>query len=197
MPHETPYQRQQRRAREDFARRQRENLARSGYAPGGNPADYQQQPAAPAPAPADPGGPPVDPAYEAQKAANLRALQLGNAFDTYQTGRINADYGFDASGGIDLNNPYSRAAQARERYLQQQAGTGTSFASQGQLYSGALQNAQAYNTRQFDVGIDQLKKQQADALMEILRGKVGRYSQVGVEDSDQGLASLLKALGGG
>lgn len=204
MPRKTRYQVEQENARKEFAQQQRNNLARSGYVPGGNPADYTPGsggiPGAPgsplAQDPAAAGGPPVDPYYEAQRAASQRALRLGEAADTYQMGQVNARFGFDAAGGIDLNNPFSEAALMQKRYQEQMRGNSTSYASRGQLYSGALQNAQQYAGRQFDIGIDQLKKQRQDAVSQILLGKLNRYSQTTGDIDQAQLDALMKALGG-
>ncbi len=69
---------------------------------------------------------------------------------TLQEGQAKRAYGFD-----DPSNPYSRSKLLEQSYFENRAGIGTSMASRGQLYSGALTNAQTANTGQYnqDVGL--------------------------------------------
>jgi hypothetical protein len=87
----------------------------------------------------------------AQDAANQRNNAYQGAQAAFDRGNINREYGFTANGGIDPSNPNSRAALLQRSYQQGQQGDNTSFASQGQLYSGAYQSqidsrTQGYNT---------------------------------------------------
>lgn len=125
-------------------------------------AEQQASGAVPAPA----GGPPVDPMLEAQKAAAGRTIQLGDAWDAYQTSQLQSEYGYDPSGNIDTSNPYSRAMHAQQLYQRGQQDLTTGFtrntsdiarqlgitqnsnlinyAAGGHLNSGALKNAQTF-----------------------------------------------------
>jgi hypothetical protein len=118
-------------------------------------------PPQPDPTPAAP-----DQAYLGQLAAN----QLGYANVLSQLpgllNRASAEYGYKVDytpgsgdindpggagsygiGGLDPSNPNSRAALLQRSYQNQQRGNTNSMASRGQLYSGALQNAQDESTR--------------------------------------------------
>jgi hypothetical protein len=102
-----------------------------------------------------------DQAYIGQTAAN----QLGYANVLNQLpgllNRASAEYGYKVDytpgsgdvndpggqgsysiGGVDPSNPNSRAALLQRSYENQQRGNTNSLAARGQLYSGALQNAQ-------------------------------------------------------
>jgi hypothetical protein len=57
---------------------------------------------------------------------------------------------------FDPNNPYSQAALLRKHYQQAKTGNTTSYAAQGQLYAGSLQNAQNASTDQFNASDDAL-----------------------------------------
>lgn len=136
--------------------------------------------------------PPLDPAFQAQQAAANLNIQFGNAWDQYQTGQIENQYGL----GLDTSNPYSRAKLLEESYTRSRRGTTNSLAAQGQLYSGAMQTAQDENLRNYSIGKDTLSRERQAALDAILKGNLDRYGQVGANIDDQTLQSLLAALGG-
>lgn len=54
---------------------------------------------------------------------------------------IRRQYGFDEAGGLDPSNPFGKAQLLKRSYDQAQRGNTNSYASRGQLYSGALQRA--------------------------------------------------------
>lgn len=136
------------------------------------------------------GGQQPDPNLEAQRASANLGINLGNAWDTYQQGRIEQDYGLN-----DTSDPFAKAALLQQTYQNSRRGNTNSMAAQGQLYSGALQNAQAGAERSYNQGYDQLKRGRQDALDQLLKGKLDRYSQVGANLDENTLASLLAALG--
>ena len=89
---------------------------------------------------------PPDASYEAsvagltqQRDQTLTALQQQRQQALLQYG-----YTQDATGSLafDATNPFSQAALLKRNYDQAQSGNVNSYAARGQLYSGALQNAQ-------------------------------------------------------
>jgi hypothetical protein len=151
----------------------------------------------PAPPPAPPAGPPVDPYLERAKAQAANAMRLGDAWDTYSTGVTQADYGFNAQGGIDQSTPYSRAKLLEDSYKRGQRANTDTYAGMGQLYSGAYGVEQNYGARNYDIGIDQLKKGLGSALDTTLKGRLDRYSTYGADLDQQSLESLIAALSKG
>lgn len=135
-------------------------------------------PAAPAPVGSPPPDPVVaqpDPTFLAQVAANN--LGYGTALGQLPgaLNRASADYGYQVNytpgarladgsvdpndpnslgsysvGGVDPSNPNSRAALLQKSYENNQRGNTTSLAARGQLYSGALQNAQDASLSNFN-----------------------------------------------
>jgi hypothetical protein len=152
----------------------------------------QQTVTAPAPAGATPM---PDPALMQQQATANNNVRLGDAWATYQTGQINADYGFTPQGQIDPNNPYSRAALLQRSYQDSQRGTTNSYASAGQYNSGAYSRMRGRNTENFDIGLDQLKKSQGREQAGVVQQQVQNYStnMAGLDPAK--LESILKALG--
>lgn len=71
---------------------------------------------------------------------------------------------YSIDDNVDVTNPFSRAALLKRSYQQHQAGNTNSMAARGQLYSGALQNAQNETTRQNLQGQDALTKQAGDTI---------------------------------
>ncbi len=59
---------------------------------------------------------------------------------------------------VDPSNPFSRAALLQRSYDNAKRGTTNSMAAAGQLYSGALQNAQNENARGFQQGDNALRQ---------------------------------------
>jgi hypothetical protein len=104
---------------------------------------------------------PVDPTYDAQIGAYTRTRDdtVAGLQGQRTSGLLSAGYNatYDANGNVaslayDPNNPYSQAALARTVYQQSKTGTNNSMAARGQLYSGALTNAQNQNDTNFNVG---------------------------------------------
>lgn len=129
--------------------------------------DAAAPPPEPPPPPPPPPPLPVDPQYK----ANVNAAQLGYNTTREQTqaarGQLGAQYGFGvgADGNVfdDHSNPFSRAAALQTAHDQRQSGNTNSYAARGQLYSGALLNAQNANERQNLQGRDVLIRQFMDA----------------------------------
>jgi hypothetical protein len=153
---------------------------------------YGQTPATPKPsaasqtppaAPSAGSGLPLDPTYQAtigglqHKRDDLLSQYAG------QRPKVLADYGYTASGydaqgnplglSFDPNNPFSRAALAKRTADQVKSGTQNSMAARGQLYSGALDQAQAGNEFAYQQGSDALQKALVEALTGIASGERG------------------------
>jgi hypothetical protein len=146
--------------------------------------------AKPPTAPAAPAGPlpaiapvatpaalPVDPSYEGQVAALARQRDdtlLGLAGQRTQGLQ---DYGYTQAptGALtfDPSNPFSRAALLRKNYMEGKQGTQTGMAARGQLYSGALQTAQAANDTGFNQGENSLQR----ALLAFLTSNQGAQNR--------------------
>jgi hypothetical protein len=117
-----------------------------------------------------------DPQYISALAQGNLPFEQGLARLPGDVGQLAGDYGFtydykpgeidpntglagDPSvsiTGVDASNPYSSAALLQKSYDQQKAGNTTSYAAQGQLYSGSLGNAQTAAKTGYDTGYNQL-----------------------------------------
>lgn len=152
-------------------------------------------PGAPPAGPAQIGPPPPDYAQIAYETEQRRGVQYADAQATYDRGRINRDYGFTSSGAVDPNNPYSRAALMERSFKEGQRGDTNSYASQGQLYSGALQNQR--NSRAFGYLSDRnsLRNEYSDALNQTGLNQLGAYTSAGSAVSQSQIDALLRALG--
>lgn len=134
----------------------------------------------------------LDPGYAAAYSAVGNANQHAQAEHDYQYGRGQQVYGVnyngdvlgDKSGGY---NPYSQAAILKRNYVNSVRGTTNSYASSGQLYSGALKNAQAGNDLRYGQNFDQLKRAASD----FYHGQDQTVQNV----ADQGVSQLAGLLG--
>lgn len=162
----------------------------------------RRPPVAPTPAgPAPQAGPqalPVDPLYDAAAGSANRGLSTTLAGLQYQRGQLGSTYGLgqDASGNVfdDVSNPYSRAAVMKKTYDDRKLGTTTGMAAQGQLYSGALQNAQNENARQNDMGRDSLIRQFMAAQQQIRQGELQAQGTYQDQLGQAGSERLMRAL---
>jgi hypothetical protein len=110
---------------------------------------------------------PVDPAFDDQiggltktrddTIAGLVAQRTGTKLDFGYDETLNPD-GTVAALTFDPLNVNSRAAQMKKRYDQSKAGTTNSLAARGQLYSGAMANAQGANDSNYSTSSDSLQK---------------------------------------
>lgn len=146
------------------------------------------------PPPAE-GGPPPDPQLIAAQAATQRGVGLADAQATYDTGRINRDFGYNAQGAVDPSNPYSRAALLDRSFKQGNTGDTNSYAAQGQLYSGARQNQANARTFGYLSDSNSLKNQYTDALGQTTLNQANAYSNAGSALTPEILASIKRALG--
>lgn len=76
-------------------------------------------------------------------------------------------YGFNADGTLNAGTPYGRAQLLQRSFDNQTRGNTNSYASRGQLYSGALRNAQNSSTFNYLANRDQLLKQYQSVLSQI------------------------------
>lgn len=168
--------------------------AGNGSAPNYGTPQYAAQfdPSQPFGSPQAPGAPLPDWQQIAADAANQRNNAYQTAQATFDRGNIARDYGFTASGGIDPNNPNSRAALLQQSYQQGARGDNTSYAAQGQLYSGAYQNQINSRTRSYNTDYARL---QAEANQATGQTYLNQFSGSSGGASPDQIAALLRALG--
>jgi hypothetical protein len=90
---------------------------------------------------------PYDPAAANAALVGNRNIALAKGEGAYQLGNLGFDYGYNPDGSVNTANPYSRAALYQLAYTNSKRGTTNSLAARGQLYSGAMVNAQNENDR--------------------------------------------------
>lgn len=118
--------------------------------------------------------PPKDSIYNSDVAAANRDYgnsMIGAALKESSTLR---DFGLGAeyqAGGAQYN-PYSRATALQSAYQRDQRTTLNSYAAQGQLYSGARENAVAHDNRAYLSDLNSLETGQTEALAAIQGDKV-------------------------
>lgn len=147
--------------------------------------------------PQTPGPQPPDWQEQAYEAQAQRGVQYADAQATYDRGRIQRDFGYGANGQVDPNNPYSRAALLERNFAASQRGDTNSYAAQGQLYSGALQNKKNSTTFGYLSDSNALKNQYADALGQTSLNQLNAYAGAGGGVSQERINALLRALGQG
>lgn len=139
----------------------------------------QPAPAPAAPTPAAAPGPaapaPVswqDSTYNQTVGAVNQSLNNLQTYLTNQGQALGLNYGVNYTGdpttgtagnfqidpNVDVSNPFSKAALLKKSYDQSVSGNTNSYAAQGQLYSGALQNAQNQSGLSYQQGQDALLK---------------------------------------
>jgi hypothetical protein len=117
--------------------------------------------------PGAPGAPsPFDPQYDASVAGLGVRRDDALADIAYDEGELKQEFGFD-----DPSNPFSRARLLQRSYDEQKNRTTNSYASMGQLYSGAVQNARSSDTHNYDVAHDSLRRDYDRALEAFRRGR--------------------------
>lgn len=98
---------------------------------------------------------------------------------------------FSIADNVDVTNPFSMAALLKRAHTQNVAGNTNSFAASGQLYSGALQNAQNNEGFQYQGGKDSLLKDFAGRYGE----RYGQWLAGQTTASTQGLTNQGDAIG--
>lgn len=115
--------------------------------------------------------PPFDSIYENAISGLNRQYGDTSAQINYDESQLSPTYGYKTDTGgnvtVDPSNPFSKAALLQRSYDQGQAGTTNRMASQGQLYSGATQNALNQGTFQNQSATDALKRAYQQAVQGI------------------------------
>lgn len=123
------------------------------------------------------------------QAENAGANEFGFAVKWKPTVGPNGEREVE-SIAVDPANPFSRAALLQRSYDQAKRGSTNSYAARGQLYSGALQNAQDENTFGFQRGDDQLRR----AFASFILGQEGNRSQAVSAAGQARIAAASAAL---
>lgn len=139
---------------------------------------------------------PFDPAFEAQKLGAQWNASVANSEAKYQTGQTAYRTGYNQDGSVNAANPYSQAQLLQDSYKRSQAGTLNGYAAQGQLYSGARQNAVARDDRNYAQGSDQLRQGALDTYHGIGVGQLQSYGQNALGVSGADYDALRRALYG-
>lgn len=135
---------------------------------------------------------PLDPAYAQTVISNQRNLGIANADYAYNVGQLRQQFGLE-----DFSNPFSEAALLREKYLNNQRGTTNSYASAGQLYSGAYNRAKATNTHNYAIADDAMRRQYADLQHQLQRGMLQANADYGTNITAADWQRLISQFGGG
>lgn len=145
-------------------------------------ADGSWQPAPPAQ--------PLDPQFESYKATATRNLQTSQLGGAYQSAQIGNEYGF----GADKSNPYSQAKLLEESWKRSKLGTTNSYASSGQLNSGAYARMQGENDRNYSIGVDRGTRDMNQALAGVSLGQLQAAGEYGAGVSGADFQALLNAF---
>jgi hypothetical protein len=147
----------------------------------------------------DPTPPVVTPQPYDANAANAalianRNVALSRGESAYQTGNLGFDYGYNPDGSINTANPYSRAALYQLLYTNSKRGTTNSLANQGQLYSGAMVNAQNENDRSYAQNEANNRLAFQRAIHGVQSGQLNTFANAGTSVSDADFAATLKSV---
>lgn len=120
---------------------------------------------------------PYDPqaAFAQAQAGFNRGLADSEA--SYRQGETAWGLGYNADGSLNTANPYSQAQLLQDSYRRSVTGTHNSMAAQGQLYSGARNNAQARNDRVYAEGSSALRDRARQTYHGIGYGQLSSYGQ--------------------
>lgn len=165
-------------------------------------------PTSPAALPGFPGGPPVpagaalatpasaqpvDPSVENAAITANRNVAIGRGEAAYQQGNLGFDLGYNPGGTINTANPYSRAALLQLSHEHDLAGANTSYAAQGQLYSGAYGRAKAGADRNYGQAEAANRTAFQRGTHSIQTGLLNTFGNAGTGVSDADFAALLRA----
>jgi hypothetical protein len=180
------------------------NLAKGHTGPVGDAAlnsvasSVAEQPAPPTPTPVEPGPvaptpQPIDPALLNAQLIGNRNVAVSKGESAYQLGNLGFDYGLNPDDTVNTANPYSRAALYQLAHERQRLGNTNSYAAQGQLYSGALQNAQGESDRLYGINDATNRLAYQRAVHGVQTGQLGVVANAGTGVSDTDFQALLKA----
>lgn len=140
----------------------------------------------------------MDPIYDAQLGSANRNLATTVAGLDQQRGQLGQVYGLGVGPGgnvfDDPSNPFSRAAALATAYKQAQSGTTNRMAARGQLYSGALQNAQNENATQNARARDSMIRQFLSDVQQIDQAKLGAQNAYLDATTGAGAESVARGL---
>jgi hypothetical protein len=146
-----------------------------------------------------PGDPAVTPAPFDANAANATlignrnvAISKGEAANTL--GNLGFDFGYNPDGSLNTANPYSRAALYQLAYTNSKRGTTNSLAAQGQLYAGAMVNAQNENDRVYAQNEANNRLAFQRAVHGVQTGQLNTFANAGTGVSDADFAATLKSV---
>lgn len=162
-------------------------------------------------APAAPSGPAPLPFGIQNQATHLKdqaQQQLNMTLAELQDRQNQAllDYGYNASFDpqgnlsgltVDPKDPFSRAQLLQRFHDQSQRGATTAMSAQGQLYSGALQNARNANTFNFQQQTDAQQKELQALLKELIRRRLEAKTGAANAATNIDDNAIIQALAGG
>jgi hypothetical protein len=145
------------------------------------------------PTPIQPTAQPIDPNVLNAQLIGNRNVAIGTGEAAYQQGNLGFDAGYNPDGTVNTANPYSRAALLQLGYEDSRRGTTNSLAAQGQLYSGAMLNAQARNDFTYGANEAANRLGYQRGLHGIQTGQLNTAANAGTGVSDADFAALLRA----
>jgi hypothetical protein len=143
---------------------------------------------------------PEDPFLASQRLAATNNIKLGDAESAWQQGQLQRQSGFDATGNLVTSgadyNPFSQAMQLQDSWHANKLGTTNSLAAQGQLYSGAMVNAQGAADKGYAQGYDALRTGTLGGYHGIQAGRLSNYASNTLGTGSADFTSLYKQLYG-
>lgn len=136
---------------------------------------------------------PYDPSLDIARGQATRIIAISRGESAYQLGNLGFDYGYNPDGTVNTANPYSRAALYQLSHDNTARGTRNGMASNGQLFSGAYNQAQSLNDQALARNQAQNKLGFDRAVHGVQSGQLttAANNSLGVSDTD--FNSLLKA----
>lgn len=132
---------------------------------------------------------PWDANYEDVVGGINRDRDTGVAGIDQQVAAAKQAYGFD-----DLSDPFSKIALLKETFANSQRGNTNSLAEQGQLYSGALRNAQDATQHNYDVNYDDTRRNYDSLLADLQSRRTGILNKATDDTAAAGFARTQTAL---
>jgi hypothetical protein len=137
---------------------------------------------------------PPDPNLELQKLQGGFTQSLATGEANYQRGQAAYNYGYNADGSVNTANPYNQANLLQRNYQISKLGTMNGLAAQGQLYSGAMANAQGANDFNYSSASNALQNQAQNAYHTIGFNQLSSIGQNVAGLSADQLQSLLRSV---